>query len=486
LKTEKIYTDDHQVKITAEFEAEMLEQFKRRAARKIAQRTRIPGFRPGKAPYNMVVNHVGEATVTQEALELILDDVYPKVIDAEGISPWGPGNLDAVKSENPPVFEFTIPLAPETDLREIESLQKEYKPVVVSDKDVEEFIARARRSYATLVPVTTPAAEETVVYLNLEGRDANPAEGADPIVVKFGPQQALITSESEEKDQEYPYRGFARDLMGHTTDETFELTHVYAADDDDKDLAGKTVVFTVTIQSIKGLELPAMDEEFLKTMGGFDTVENLEKGVREHLQNEMTRTYDDEYYLDLIDQLREKSILKYPPQMLDEEEKNVLHRIEHDLSHRNLDLDLYLKLRKSDRDTFMAEEVKPTAKNRLERSLVMDAIVKKYDIKVKNEQLDGEVTEVVNELMRSGEFEELQKEMGSKKFAQNVSMEAANRALENAIRAQLKSIASPEPIEVKSPEAVAEVEETKPAKKAAKARKPKTGEPAQPEGDTED
>ncbi len=486
MKTEKIYTDDHQVKITAEFEAEMLEQFKRRAARKIAQRTRIPGFRPGKAPYNMVVNHVGEATVTQEALELMLDDVYPKVIDAEGISPWGPGNLDAVKSENPPVFEFTIPLAPETDLREIESLQKEYKPVVVSDKDVEEFIARARRSYATLVPVTTPAAEETVVYLNLEGRDANPAEGADPIVVKSGPQQALITSESEEKDQEYPYRGFARDLMGHTTDETFELTHVYAADDDDKDLAGKTVVFTVTIQSIKGLELPAMDEEFLKTMGGFDTVENLEKGVREHLQNEMTRTYDDEYYLDLIDQLREKSILKYPPQMLDEEEKNVLHRIEHDLSHRNLDLDLYLKLRKSDRDTFMAEEVKPTAKNRLERSLVMDAIVKKYDIKVKNEQLDGEVTEVVNELMRSGEFEELQKEMGSKKFAQNVSMEAANRALENAIRAQLKSIASPEPIEVKSPEAVAEVEETKPAKKASKARKPKTGEPAQPEGDTED
>ena len=486
MKTEKIYTDDHQVKITAEFEAEMLEQFKRRAARKIAQRTRIPGFRPGKAPYNMVVNHVGEATVTQEALELMLDDVYPKVIDAEGISPWGPGNLDAVKSENPPVFEFTIPLAPETDLREIESLQKEYKPVVVSDKDVEEFIARARRSYATLVPVTTPAAEETVVYLNLEGRDANPAEGADPIVVKSGPQQALITSESEEKDQEYPYRGFARDLMGHTTDETFELTHVYAADDDDKDLAGKTVVFTVTIQSIKGLELPAMDEEFLKTMGGFDTVENLEKGVREHLQNEMTRTYDDEYYLDLIDQLREKSILKYPPQMLDEEEKNVLHRIEHDLSHRNLDLDLYLKLRKSDRDTFMAEEVKPTAKNRLERSLVMDAIVKKYDIKVKNEQLDGEVTEVVDELMRSGEFEELQKEMGSKKFAQNVSMEAANRALENAIRAQLKSIASPEPIEVKSPEAVAEVEETKPAKKASKARKPKTGEPAQPEGDTED
>ena len=229
-----------------------------------------------------------------------------------------------------------------------------------------------------------------------------------------------------------------------------------------------------------------MDEEYLKTMGGFDTVENLEKGVREHLQNEMTRTYDDEYYLDLIDQLREKSILKYPPQMLDEEEKNVLHRIEHDLSHRNLDLDLYLKLRKSDRDTFMAEEVKPTSKNRLERSLVMDAIVKKYDIKVKNEQLDGEVTEVVNELMRSGEFEEMQKEMGSKKFAQNVSMEAANRALENAIRAQLKSIASPEPIEVKSPEAVAEVEETEPAKKAAKARKPKTGEPAQPEGDTED
>lgn len=157
MKTEKTFTEDHQVKITAEFEPELLDQFKHKAARKIARRTHIPGFRPGKAPYATVLNHVGELEITQEAIDLMVEEVYPQVIEAEGIKPWGPGSLDAIKSENPPVFEFTIPLEPTAELNDVDSLRKEYKLPEVSDEDVEKFILRARRSYATLVPVETPA-----------------------------------------------------------------------------------------------------------------------------------------------------------------------------------------------------------------------------------------------------------------------------------------------------------------------------------------
>jgi FKBP-type peptidyl-prolyl cis-trans isomerase (trigger factor) len=139
--------------------------------------------------------------------------------------------------------------------------------------------------------------------------------------------------------------------------------------------------------------------------------------------------------------------------MLKNEEEEVLHRIEHDLEHRNLDLDLYLKLRKLDREQFNEEEVKPTAKNRIERSLIMDAITKQYEIKISNEELEQEVAAVISNLIMSGEFSEAQKSLGSKKFSESVSMQAANQALENSIRRKLRELADPEEvIEIKTPE----------------------------------
>ena len=108
MKVQKEFTDDQQVKITAEFEPELFEQYMHKAARKISQRTRIPGFRPGKAPYAMVLSHIGEASIKEEALELLLDKVYPEVLEEAQIKPYGPGNLDEIKSENPPFSSFTI------------------------------------------------------------------------------------------------------------------------------------------------------------------------------------------------------------------------------------------------------------------------------------------------------------------------------------------------------------------------------------------
>ncbi len=92
MKTTKIITDDHQARVTAEFEQELLDQFKRKAARKIAQKTRIPGFRPGKAPYHMVLNHVGEGAVLEDAIDLMLTTLS-KVLEQEDIKPYGPGKF---------------------------------------------------------------------------------------------------------------------------------------------------------------------------------------------------------------------------------------------------------------------------------------------------------------------------------------------------------------------------------------------------------
>lgn len=450
MKIQKTYTDDHQVKITAEFDDATLEQFKHRAARKISERTRIPGFRPGKAPYAMVLRQVGEAQISSQAIEMLVDDAYPKILEEEKIKAYGPGNLEKVVSENPPVFEFSIPLEPEIELKNVEGLQSDYKPELVSTEEVTNFITSTRRNAATIVPLETPAAEGNVVYMTLSGTDVD-AEGEVAQVIKTSPNQVLIPSKKEQPKTEWPFEGFGRSLIGHKAEETLEFDHSFNKDYSDKDLAGKKIHFTVNVESVKGLELPEMNEEYLQTLGGFKTIEDLEKAIHSRLEAEKSETYDDKYYLALVDQLRKDADLKYPPQMLANEEEQVLHRIEHDLSHRRMDLDLYLKLRKTDKETFLKAEVKPTALARLERSLVMDALTKKFELKVENKDVETQVNKLVNDLIMSGEFAEMQKTYGQKKFAESITMDAANRAMEAKIRHQLLKLADPSAVIVEEP-----------------------------------
>lgn len=461
MKTEKTFTEDHQVRVRAEFEQETLDGFKRKAARKIAQSTRIPGFRPGKAPYAMVVNHVGEAAILEEAIDLMLNDVYPQVLEQENIEPFGPGNLEDIPSQEPPVFEFVIPLSPETELGDVESLKKPYEPSVVTDADVDEYVTQLRQNQANIVPVEGAAKVGQLVYMTLEAIDENPATPEEAIIVRSAPQQTLIPTTEEEKASEWPYKGFARELIGKKAEDQLSLTHTFPVDSKDGALAGKTVRFDINIQSIKELELPEMNLEFLASVGGFESVETLKQAVRGKLESDRTSEYDDTYYLQLVDTLRAGATMKYPPQMIKEEEEDVLHRIEHDLEHRGLDLDVYLKIRKLDKDQFIEEEVKQTAKDRLERSLVMDAITKKFGVKVTQQQLQAEVTSVLNSLLMSGEYEQAEKELGKKRFTEAISNEAANNALEKAIRLQLRTLASPESLpvieEVNEEEAVEEI-----------------------------
>ena len=123
MKIQTEFTEDHQAKVTVEFEAEVLETYERKAARQLAKETRIPGFRPGKAPYNMVVNYVGEETIVNNAIDLMVDKFYPEVVKEAGIEPSGPGALDDVKIEDSVFFFFTIPLEPTVELGSLDDLK---------------------------------------------------------------------------------------------------------------------------------------------------------------------------------------------------------------------------------------------------------------------------------------------------------------------------------------------------------------------------
>lgn len=450
MKTTKEYTDDHQVKITAEFEQDLLEQYKRRAARKIAKDTRIPGFRPGKAPYNMVLNHVGEASVIQEAIDLLLEDEYPKVLDQEGIKPWGPGNLEKISSYEPPIFEFVVPLDAEVTLIGDDKLNKEYAPEPVTDEETEKELERIKRNFADVVPVERPAKEGDVVYLTLTGTDQN-AEGEDAIIIKETPQQLIIEAEDVKRSSEWPFEGFNREFIGKEAGKTFEFEHSFPNDAWDDTLAGKTVHFVANVQEVKELQTPELNEEILQQIGGYENEETLRDDIKKAIENRKNTEYDDQFFTELVDELREHSTIKYCPQQLQDAEEDMLHQVEHQLSHQGMDLELLLKLRKQEKETYIEEEIKPHAKERLERSLVMSELTRKHELKIDEKVLEAEIQKVIGQMIQSGELERAQKDLGAKKFSESVTMEAYNRAMGQAQFELLKTLANPDIIQVEAP-----------------------------------
>jgi trigger factor len=145
LNIEQQALENHQVKLTVQIETSKLEEAKHRAARKISQRKKIPGFRPGKAPYPIIVRTIGEEAILEEALDLLVEDIYPRVIEEAKIKPYGPGSLENMPKLDPPTFEFIVPLEPEVSLGDYKSLRLTYKLKPITRKDINKVLDRPRK-----------------------------------------------------------------------------------------------------------------------------------------------------------------------------------------------------------------------------------------------------------------------------------------------------------------------------------------------------
>jgi len=112
LKLEKSILEDHQAEIVVEVEPARVQAARQRAARKLASRGKIPGFRPGKAPYDVIVRYYGDEAVHEQAIDLLVDEVYPEMLKEAQLEPAAAGRLEKVEGEEKPKFTFRVPLSP--------------------------------------------------------------------------------------------------------------------------------------------------------------------------------------------------------------------------------------------------------------------------------------------------------------------------------------------------------------------------------------
>ncbi len=137
MKIEKEVLEDQQVKFTVEVDSDQVEASKRKAAKKIARRVKVPGFRPGKAPYQVIQRQVGDEAILEESIEILVNEVYPQVIKDAEIDPYGPGNLENVPSLDPVTLEFIVPLMPEVEVADYHAIRLPYEPPEITDTEIE-------------------------------------------------------------------------------------------------------------------------------------------------------------------------------------------------------------------------------------------------------------------------------------------------------------------------------------------------------------
>ncbi|MBI3159755.1 MAG: trigger factor [Chloroflexi bacterium] len=397
MKIESEIQQDHQIKLSVEVEPTVLEESKRKAARRIAQRVRIPGFRPGKAPYNVIQKQVGEAAILEDAIDVLLEDVYPKILEEAGVSPYGPGSLQNIASMDPPTFEFLIPLEPAVELGDYRQIRIPFSEMEVTQEAIDSILDTLREQQATLEPVERPIEEGDLVYISLKAEGKDEPDEAKKTLIAERRYPIIIDKQDADVSEEWPFPGFARGLIGLDVGQDKASEYIFPEDSDIEELRGIAGIYSARVEEIKARNLPALDDDFAKSISEHDTLDALITEIRESLAAELKTTNRAQHENSILDRAVEEASIKYPPQMLEHELEHMVEDFALQLSRQGLGLEIYLKSRELD-PAGLKEEMRPDAAKRIERSMVLMEISRQENIQVPEEVVKARLEETITEI----------------------------------------------------------------------------------------
>lgn len=397
MKIEQSYLEEHQLEVIVEADQETFEKAKHLAAKELAKGKKIPGYRPGKAPYQLIVNHFGEGAIIDQALENFLDEIYPKILDEVEQEPYGPGQVKEIKSLEPPTFIFNIPLQPEITLGDYREIRIAFKQSDVSSDDVDEVIERMLSQQASVETVEHPAEEGNLVDTSLDcyPTDSDP-ENEDNFLLKNQPLPVMIKSKDEDPSKEWPFPGFSRQLLGVSGGDSLELTNEFSDDETvDEDYRGKEVLYMVSVEGIRERVLPELNDEFVTTISELETVAELKDQIEEELNTQREVEEENTYINQILEAVLEDAEVKFPPQMLDSEIEGEVRELEARLKSQGMDLEMYLGIQDMEEEG-LREQIKPNAEKRIIQGLLIGKISEAEDLDINPEEITGEFQSVLN------------------------------------------------------------------------------------------
>ncbi|MCC7161404.1 MAG: trigger factor [Anaerolineae bacterium] len=384
----KEITPDRLAIVTVELDEQQLAGAMKRAAQTISRARPMPGFRPGKAPYEMVERTFGKEVLFEEAVEDLSRTLYSQVLKENDLFPIDTGNLEVVQKE-PVVLKYTIPIVPEVKLGNYKEIRMTPADAEVTDDEVEGTLNRFQLAQATMTPVERPAQSGDVITVDVIGG----VEGEEPIEEK----DVRVTI----GDKSAAYLPFDEQLIGMSVGETREVDHTYPEDYDDEEFRGKTAHYTVKLQDIKEQQLPELSDEFAQAISQFKTLDQFRGNIRDILRRVKERDNEVKFANDVLQAIVDQSEIAYAPQMLEHELEHSFENYKENLQQMGLTWDNYVRL-SGKTEAEIKEGLKPNAEKRLKQLLVLGELVREEKVTISPEQIQAEIERRVLEAVQSG------------------------------------------------------------------------------------
>ena len=405
----------NEVKLTFNIEAEKFEEAIKKVYTKTAKYFNIPGFRKGKAPFQLVERQYGAAIFYEDAFNELVPEIYDEAIRENKVEAVSRPNIDIVQMEKGKelIFTATVETKPEVELGKYKGIEIKKIEYTTSDKDIEHELGHMAERNARLVTVEDrPVENGDITTIDFEG-------SVDGVKFEGG------TSENHEltigSNTFIP--GFEDQIIGMKIDEEKDIKVKFPDDYFSKDLAGKDAVFKVKLHEIKKKELPKMDDEFAKDVSEFDTLDELKNSIKERLdtQNADKTKYETEE--EAIKTVCDNTPIDIPNGMIEMEIDNMLHDMEHRLQYQGLNLTQYLQIMgKTEED--VRKEFKEQAEKSVKSRLVLEAIVKAEKIEANPDEVTDKIKEMATRYGRKEE-ELLENAQLQDYIAENVKTEKA-------------------------------------------------------------
>ena len=376
----------NQVKLTIEVSAEQFNHAIEHVYPEVAKDAKIDGFRPGKAPMSMYIKHYGYATLYEHAVDHAINDTYREAVNEHQLFVVDYPKIDldekTISHEKGFTYTATVFVLPEVELVKYQGIAFSALSKKVSKKEVDEAIKNALQNKAENVLKDEEAAPGDTVVIDFEGFvDGKAFEGgkAENYELELGSGSFIP--------------GFEDQLVGSKAEEERDV-HVTFPVNYHADLAGKDATFKVKVHEVKQKLIPVLDDDFVKELEieGVNTVEEYKTYTENNLKQAKEKQYEDDYLNKLFKALIDENPIDVPEVMIQNQANEMEKRYRKQAEQYKIPFDMFLQFQGLNEETF-----KEQTKLQIKLDLILEAVIKKENFKVKEEAIEKLYQEIADE-----------------------------------------------------------------------------------------
>ena len=389
------------------------------AYKHVAERTKVPGFRPGKAPRHVIDRFVGRGSVLAEAIDHLVSDSYDRALDESKVIPIDQPEVDidpASLAEGQPItFTATVPVRPDVELGSYTGYPFALEQPNVTDEQVEQVIGELREQQATLRPVDDRSAQDgDIASVKFVGSvDGEPFEGGS------ADRMPLVIGE----DRMIP--GWEANLVGLKIGEEKGFDVTFPDDYRVEELQGKQAHFEIELLDLREKLLPDVTDEFAKSVGDVETVDELRAEIREAMEKRAAAEARHSFGDRIIDFASTNATVELPEVMVANEIEIMRDELRTRLAQQRIGMEQYLALSKQTPEE-LAIELREPATRRVKTLLVLSAIAEKEGVDASDTDIDAEIAE---QLARYDDDAKLREYLTSRRGRSYLRMTIRNRTL---------------------------------------------------------